>query len=141
MPPLGSRIATTRQFRGFSQHQLSERSGVPQSQISKLENGHSEDPTLSAVVALAKALEVSLAALAAPDGDALLEELSQSVLPPEQVVVDEYDPRTEAQAYLEKVGNAQFANDCMRWVASNRTILVSGATGTGKLPWSSTSPV
>lgn len=58
-------LATLRLTRGMSQSQLSAMSGLPQPQISRLENGGQGDVMLSTVRTLAAALGVSLEDVAA----------------------------------------------------------------------------
>ena len=52
-------LRETRQRKGFSQRELSARSGVPQSHISKIESG-AVDLRVSSLIALARALDLEL---------------------------------------------------------------------------------
>ncbi len=52
-------LKKARESRGLSQRELSARSGVPQSHISKIESGH-VDLRLSSLVAIARVLELEL---------------------------------------------------------------------------------
>ena len=54
-----STLKTARKTKGFSQRELSKRAGVPQSHISKIENG-TVDLRLSSLVALARILDLEL---------------------------------------------------------------------------------
>ncbi|MES2063588.1 MAG: helix-turn-helix transcriptional regulator [Bacteroidota bacterium] len=62
----GIRLREERIAKGMSQHQLWLESGIFTSQIGKIERGVA-NPTLSTIVALAKALQVSLDILLPPD--------------------------------------------------------------------------
>jgi transcriptional regulator with XRE-family HTH domain len=57
---IASNLKAARESRGLSQRALSEKSGVPQGHISKIENG-AVDLRLSSLVALARALDLELA--------------------------------------------------------------------------------
>jgi transcriptional regulator with XRE-family HTH domain len=56
---ISERLKAHRVNRGLSQRQLSELSGVPQAQISKLENGQA-DVRISTLVSIARALKLEL---------------------------------------------------------------------------------
>jgi transcriptional regulator with XRE-family HTH domain len=58
--PLGARVLAARQERGWSQAELSRRSGVRQSLISELESGKRTDTTGRILLRLATVLHVSL---------------------------------------------------------------------------------
>jgi transcriptional regulator with XRE-family HTH domain len=73
---LADRLAISRNSRSMTQEQLSERSGVPQPQISRIERGAVSEPAFSTVAALARTLEVTLEALSAPGIEQLLRELA-----------------------------------------------------------------
>ena len=75
---LADRLAVARRLRELTQTQLAEAAGVPQAQVSRIERGAITDPGFSTVAGLARALRVSLDALAAPSGDRLLQELAGS---------------------------------------------------------------
>jgi transcriptional regulator with XRE-family HTH domain len=62
----GNRLREERNAKGLSQHQLWLESGIVTSQIGKIERGVA-NPTLSTIVALARALKVSLDVLLPPD--------------------------------------------------------------------------
>jgi len=62
----GNRLREERVAKGLSQHQLWLESGIVTSQIGKIERGVA-NPTISTVVALAKALQVSLDILVPPE--------------------------------------------------------------------------
>lgn len=53
-------LTMQRQKAGWSQRELSERSGVPQPVISDIENGKIKSPTVSTAFKLAKALGVTI---------------------------------------------------------------------------------
>ncbi len=57
---ISKQLKETREDKGLSQRELSARSGVPQSHISKIESGN-VDLRLSSLVALARVLELELA--------------------------------------------------------------------------------
>lgn len=57
--PLIAALKAARVARGFSQRELSARAGVPQSHISKIENGGA-DIRMSSLIELARALEFEL---------------------------------------------------------------------------------
>ena len=57
---IASNLKAARESKGLSQRALSEKSGVPQGHISKIENG-AVDLRLSSLVALARALDLELA--------------------------------------------------------------------------------
>ena len=57
---IANSLKGARESRGLSQRALSEKSGVPQGHISKIENG-TVDLRLSSLIALARALELELA--------------------------------------------------------------------------------
>ena len=57
---IAQQLKETRENRGLSQRKLSARSGVPQSHISKIENGN-VDLRLSSLIAIARVLELELA--------------------------------------------------------------------------------
>jgi transcriptional regulator with XRE-family HTH domain len=57
---LGTRLATLRLKRGWSQRELARRSGVRQSLLSELERGRKTDTTGRTLVKLAQALGVSV---------------------------------------------------------------------------------
>jgi len=57
---ISQHLKKTRENKGLSQRELSARSGVPQSHISKIENGN-VDLRLSSLVAIARVLELELA--------------------------------------------------------------------------------
>lgn len=56
-------LKDARERAGFTQDQLADAADVPQSVISRLENGKSEHPAFSTVVNLAKALSLPVEAL------------------------------------------------------------------------------
>jgi transcriptional regulator with XRE-family HTH domain len=58
---IASRLKTLRESRGFSQQALADAAGVHVSVVFKIEQGQSVDPRISSLVALAKALGVSIA--------------------------------------------------------------------------------
>jgi transcriptional regulator with XRE-family HTH domain len=60
---LAERLGQARRQRGKTQQDLAAEAGIPQSQISKLERGQTAEPSYSTVVALARALQLSLDAL------------------------------------------------------------------------------
>ncbi len=57
---ISQQLKKTRENRGLSQRELSAKSGVPQSHISKIESGN-VDLRLSSLVAIARVLELELA--------------------------------------------------------------------------------
>jgi len=57
---IAQQLKKTRENRGLSQRELSARSGVPQSHISRIESGN-VDLRLSSLVAIARVLELELA--------------------------------------------------------------------------------
>lgn len=57
---ISQQLKETRENKGLSQRELSTRSGVPQSHISKIERGN-VDLRLSSLVAIARVLELELA--------------------------------------------------------------------------------
>lgn len=61
--PLGERLYALRKTRGWSQMTLSERSGVAQTMVSKIEGGRAVRPSAETVTKLAAALDVSPAQL------------------------------------------------------------------------------
>ncbi len=62
---LGRQLRAARQALGLTQPELAELTAVQQSEISRIENGHS-NPTLDTVVRLAQALSLSLALTPSP---------------------------------------------------------------------------
>ena len=56
------RLKTLRERRGMTQEQLAEKSGVSRTYLARLETGR-QDPTLSTLEKLAKALKVKVAKL------------------------------------------------------------------------------
>jgi len=56
---LGERLRATRKLRGLTQERLSELSRVEQPLISRIERGH-DNPPLQELIALARALDISL---------------------------------------------------------------------------------
>ena len=73
---LSARVRAAREARAFTQAQLAAASGLPQSQVSRIESGRTSDPAFTAVAALAGALAISLDGLADPDPDRLARELA-----------------------------------------------------------------
>jgi transcriptional regulator with XRE-family HTH domain len=65
---LGRRLASGRKYRGLSQPELAEVTGLKKSSISRWERGESPID-VEALLALAQALEVGIAELLAYDGD------------------------------------------------------------------------
>lgn len=61
---IGKALQKARLAAGLSLRELEKRSGMSASQISQIENGRRADPGFSTVLRLAKALEVSMDALA-----------------------------------------------------------------------------
>lgn len=55
---LANQVAELRKKNRLTQTELAKRSGIPQSEISRIERGHA-NPTLSTLAALAKPLKVS----------------------------------------------------------------------------------
>jgi len=64
LPPLARRLKELRDKMKMSQQQLAAAAGLSVSLISQLEQGSREDPRLSTVIALAKALGVDCRAIA-----------------------------------------------------------------------------
>lgn len=64
---LGQRLRKLRDDAGLSQGELSARSGVSLSLITKIERGHTADPKASTLQALAKALGVTTSGLLGED--------------------------------------------------------------------------
>ena len=59
---MAARLKALRERRGLTQEQLAEKSGVGRSHLARLETGK-QDPTLSTLEKLAKALKVDVAKL------------------------------------------------------------------------------
>lgn len=74
---LPQRLRSARRVRQLTQPEVAKRSGLSQSQISRLESGQTSDPAFSTVAAVARALGVSLDAIAAPDGDEFLRQINR----------------------------------------------------------------
>jgi XRE family transcriptional regulator, regulator of sulfur utilization len=62
---LGRNIATLREARGFSQHQISKLAGIPRATWANLESGNA-NPTLAVLIKVAQALQVRLEELIEP---------------------------------------------------------------------------
>ncbi len=60
MKTFGETLAQTMKIRGVKQNELSERSGVYQSYISRLLNGKLLDPTFTKAIALIRALGMTM---------------------------------------------------------------------------------
>ena len=61
--PIGETVRALRNARGWTQSQLSQKSGVSQSQLSKVESGETLNPSHNTLTRLAEALTVPLAEL------------------------------------------------------------------------------
>lgn len=61
--PLGERLLTLRLSSGMTQDQLAAKVGVSQGRIGEIESGANRNPHLDTLVALAKALKVSVVEL------------------------------------------------------------------------------
>jgi transcriptional regulator with XRE-family HTH domain len=69
----GQRVKKLREQRGLTQRDLADRAGLTRETISNYERGERSDPPLSAITALAKALQVPVAELTAePEPEAVV---------------------------------------------------------------------
>jgi transcriptional regulator with XRE-family HTH domain len=66
VPMLAQRVRQLREAKGLSQQALAVAAGLSISVVTQIEQGHREDPRVSTVVAIARALGVSVDALVAP---------------------------------------------------------------------------
>lgn len=73
---LGERVSRCRTALALSQSDLARRSGLPQSQVSRLERGHISTPSLAALLRIAEALEVPADLFVRVDGAPLSEHLA-----------------------------------------------------------------
>jgi HTH-type transcriptional regulator/antitoxin HipB len=60
VPPIGELLRAAREKAGITQAELSERTGLPVSRISEMENGKEDNPKLKKLQDYAKALGVPL---------------------------------------------------------------------------------
>ena len=74
MATFGERLRRLREARGWSQQELSERSGVPYITIYRCERGQHQEPRVNVAARLARALGVSLDVLADTYGDVIQDE-------------------------------------------------------------------
>lgn len=77
---LCSRLTLARQVKGLSQKQLSDKSGIPQSQLSKFDNGEIKDPSFATVFKISAALDVDLSSLLIVDSDLFVKTLVENNL-------------------------------------------------------------
>ncbi len=72
MPPkegsIGQRLKQLREAAGLTQQELAVKAGLSVSNLSQIEQGQKEDPRVSTVLALAKAMGVSVTSLIGEDG-------------------------------------------------------------------------
>lgn len=131
--PLGARIMVARGYHGWSQSELSRRSGITQPQISKLEAGETAEPSASTAVKIAGALQVSTDALLVGSEQQLLDELARLPRCEEDSPGSSAADADYATTYRSSgVAPPEFFDELAGWVDRRANILICGTTAAGK---------
>lgn len=86
---LRSRIALARQSKGMKQSDLADKTGLPQSQISKFESGNTKDPSFATVLKISNALDLPLEILVEEEAEVFIRALSESNMKEIDISLDE----------------------------------------------------
>lgn len=76
---MGRRVQKAREARGWSQNQLTERAGVSDGYISRLEDGYYKRPSVEKLTAIANALNVKVTDLTEGAGEPAADDLSAHI--------------------------------------------------------------
>lgn len=121
--PIAARISLVRRLKDLSQTQLAELSGLPQSQVSRLESGQTADPSLSMIAAIARALDLSIDKLISASGDEFIASLDELHLDKDEFqIAFGTQASTGKPQLLQRLASRHFAPH----------MLIQGNTGSGK---------